>query len=125
MQNFRQWALAAALLTTAALPASANELAESATQLCDKIKQCTIAQMGEADLTPAMRQRIEPMINSMCYSMRAGIEEVPTNHELYQPAVACMKSMASLSCDDFQDANRVQTPECKDYQEQAEAAMDQ
>ena len=123
MQTLRQIALAAAVAL--ALPAAANELTDAATGLCENIKQCTLAQMGDADLTPEMREMIEPMVNSMCDAMRAGIEEVPTNHELYQPAVACMQSMSALSCADFQDGDKVQTEECESYQAKAEAAMEQ
>ena len=114
-----------ALSGALALPAGANELASAATDLCENIKQCTMAQIDEADMTPEMREMMAPMIDAMCDSMRAGIQEVPTNHELYQPAVACMRSMANLSCADFQDGEKVQTPECKAYQAKAEAAYGQ
>ena len=125
MMQPKALAAALAMLGLLAVPVTANELADAATELCDKIKQCTMAQINEADMTPEMRQMMEPMINSMCDSMRAGIEEVPTDHELYPGALACMESMSALSCTDFQDGDKVQTPECKAYQAKAEAAYGQ
>ncbi|AQA18195.1 hypothetical protein BST95_08060 [Halioglobus japonicus] len=101
----------------------AEALSDAANAMCEKVKQCTIAHMGEADMTPEMRQMIEPMVNSMCDAMRAGIKEVPTNHELYQPAVACMRSMAELSCSDFQDEQKVHTDACEAYRQQADQVM--
>jgi len=38
--------------------------------------------------------------------------------------VECMRSMAALSCDDFQDESKVETPACKKYQELAEKSYD-
>lgn len=101
---------------------SADDLEAAAMDMCEKVKACSMAQIEESDMTPEMRQMMEPMLENMCASMRAGVQEVPREHDLYQPAVACMRSMAQLSCDDFQDGDRVVTPECRKYQEMVQSS---
>ena len=119
--NFKQVAglvLAAAL----SLPVTADDLVSAANDMCEKVKQCSIAEMSQAEMTPEMRQMIEPMLESMCDQMRQGVQEVPSGHELYQPSVACMRSMANLSCADFKREGGPQTPECEKYRKLAEEA---
>ena len=113
-----KWIFAAMLLVT--MGARADSLADAANDLCEHVKACSMAQIAEEDMTPEMRQMMEPMLENMCAAMRSNIREVPEGHELHDPAVACMRSMAQLSCDDFQDGDRVVTPECQKYQEMAE-----
>ncbi len=93
------------------------ELLDAATALCEKIKTCSMAQVPEADLTPEMRQMMEPMLDNMCASMRSNIQEVPEGHELHDPAVACMRSMAELSCEQMQSEEQAQTAACRKYEE--------
>lgn len=115
--------IATAFLAMSSTVAQADELTDAANQVCENVKQCTLSQMDQSQMTPEIRAMMEPMINSMCDAMRAGVKEVPTNHELYQPAVACMRSMAELSCEDFQNEESFQTAACKDYADRAEKAM--
>ncbi len=98
----------------------AGDLDSAAFDLCEKVKACSIAQIAEADLTPELKQMMEPMLESVCDTMRAGVQEVPSDHPLHGPAVDCMRSMAALSCEDFQDEQKVATPDCRAYQETAE-----
>ncbi len=110
----------ATMLTAAlSLPVAADDLVSAASDMCEKVKTCMLAQMNEADLTPEMRQMMEPMAASMCDQMRQGIGEMPTGHALYEPAVACMRSVANLSCEAFQEGSSAETPECKKYRELA------
>ena len=95
---------------------SANEIEQAATELCEKVKACSMAHIAEADLTPEVRQMMEPMLKNMCDTMRAGVAEVPVDHQLYQPSVDCMRSMAGLSCQDFEDEQKLQTPASENYQ---------
>lgn len=111
-----------ALTLAVSLPVVADELLSAANDMCEKVKSCSLQQIAKSDMTPEMRQMMEPMLESMCDSMRQGIQEVPRGHALYAPAVACMRSMANLSCEDFMDEGRVETPACKAYQEMAEKA---
>ena len=94
----------------------ATEFGDQAIAMCEKVKQCALDQMGAADMTPQMRQSITPMLENMCVSMQDQFQEVPTDHELYDPAVECMSSMATLSCEDLMEGN-AETQQCRDYQE--------
>ncbi len=110
--------LAALLLGCAlAAPLAAEELTAAAMGLCEKVKSCAMQQIASEDLTPEMRQMMQPMLDNMCANIRSNIGEVPTGHPLYQPAVACMRSMEGLSCEKMQDPAQMQTPECEKYQE--------
>ncbi len=124
MHALARVAMATALITLAPL-ATAETLPEAADRVCEKIKQCTLSQIDQADMTPEMREMMMPMVNSLCDAMREGINEVPTGHELYPPALACMQSMAELSCADFQDAEKSQTAACQAYREKVEATYGQ
>lgn len=118
MSKYRVAALS--LFALATLPAMADDIGSAANDLCEKVKACSIAQIEEQDLTPELRKMMEPMLESMCDAVRQGVQEVPRGHELYDPAVACMRSMAGLSCEDFQDDTKVETDACKKYQSLAE-----
>jgi hypothetical protein len=114
MQGLRFALLAAAFVNTPAL--AENELQQAADALCQKVRSCALAQVRQQDMTPEMQAMMEPMLKSMCASMSAGIEDAPADHKLYQPAVACMRSMAALSCEQM-EALDDGTPECRRYQE--------
>lgn len=119
MPHKRQMLLAVAIFLAGA-PALAEEqrgeLIDAATALCEKVKTCSMAQVPEADLTPEMRQMMEPMLENMCESMRSNIAEVPEGHQLHDPAVACMRSMADLSCEQMQSEQQAQTEACREYE---------
>ena len=110
----------AGLIFAAGAAAQTEELVEAATALCEKVKTCSMAQVPKEDLTPEMRQMMEPMLENMCSAMRSGVQDVPTGHGLYKPALACMRSMAALSCEQMQDQQQVQTDACKEYEKLAE-----
>jgi hypothetical protein len=95
--------------------ACAGELTDATQALCDTVKSCALEQVAQEDLTDEMREMMVPMLENMCTTMRNQVEEVPTGHELYQPAVACVRSMVSLSCEQLRDIDRGQTPECAEY----------
>lgn len=97
------------------LPAHADELTDAAMNLCEKVKVCALAQVAEEDLTPEVRQMMQPMLDNMCTEMQSSLEEVPAGHPHYEPAVACLRSMEELSCEMMQDEQRIKTPECGAY----------
>lgn len=99
--------------------ARAEDLAAAAQTLCEKVKSCALAQLEGEALTPQAREMMQPALDSMCTQVQGGVEQVPTGHALYQPAVACMQSMNTLSCEMMQDPNTVQTPACKEYEKLA------
>ena len=103
-------------------PAQADELGDAAQTLCEKVKSCAIAQMEGQNIPEETRQMMQPMLDNMCTQVRGKVGEVPTGHPLYKPAVACMESMNSLSCENMQDAGAMTTPECEEYEELAREA---
>lgn len=99
--------------------ASADDITSAAKDLCEKVRSCAMSQVAEEDLTPELRQMMEPMLDNMCANMQSKVQEVATGHPLYQPSIACMRSMEALSCEDMQDPARMQTPECEAYEKLA------
>jgi hypothetical protein len=95
--------------------AGADEFGSEALAMCEKVKQCAIDRMGTEDMTEQMRQSITPMLENMCVSMQEQFQQVPTDHELYQPALACMRSMVALSCEELMDG-AADTAQCREYQ---------
>ncbi|MGB1140000.1 MAG: hypothetical protein ACPG1A_03810 [Halioglobus sp.] len=100
-----------------AAPLAADEFTDVAMGLCEKVKSCAMKQIATEELTPEVRQMMEPMLENMCANMQANIGEVPTGHELYEPALSCMRSMEQLSCERMQDPDSMRTPECDKYQD--------
>jgi hypothetical protein len=101
------------------LPAGADDMAAAAEAMCENIKTCSMAEIAESGMTPEMRQMMEPMLENMCASMRGQMGEIPSGNANYDSAVACMRSMAALSCEDIKDTNKVVTPECEVYEDMA------
>lgn len=114
--------IAAILAVALAGPLAADELTEASRGLCDNVKTCALEQMATQELTPEMREMMEPMLANMCTQMNSKIKEVPTDHGLYKPAVACIRSMQSLTCEQMQNGMQTQTPECQQYEKQVKAA---
>lgn len=102
------------------LPVQAEKMTEASLALCEKVKGCALEQLQQEEFTPEMRQMMEPMLNGMCQAVRAQITEVPTGHPLYAPALACMESMAQLSCAALQGGDDIKTAACEEYRRQAE-----
>lgn len=97
----------------------ADNLADAANDLCEHVKACSMAQIAQEEMTPEMRQMVEPMLDNMCANMRGRVEDVPTGHPLYQPAVSCMRSMTQIGCDAMTSGDSMHTEECKKYEDMA------
>jgi hypothetical protein len=110
------------LMLAAAIPARAEEIAVAAQDLCEKVKSCAMAQVAEEDLTPEVREMMQPMLDTMCENMQSSVGEVAVGSPLYVPAVTCMRSMESLSCEQMQDPRSMETPECETFQQLAREA---
>jgi hypothetical protein len=98
------------------VPAGADELAEAGLTLCEKVKSCALAQVAEEDLTPQAREMMQPMLDSMCAQVQGAASNVPVGHPLYAPAVACLQSMNSLSCEMMQDTVQARTAACETFE---------
>jgi len=55
----------AMLMLAMAMPAAAQDFEKASMAMCEKVKTCTLEQMGQRDLTPEMRQMMEPMLKTM------------------------------------------------------------
>ena len=101
---------------------SAEELTDAAKLLCDTIKSCALEAVAGPDLTEELRQQMNPVLENNCAQMRSRVQAVPANHKLYQPAVGCLRSMASLSCTQLYDASEYKTLACTAYDRLANTA---
>lgn len=100
----------------------ADDLTDAAEGLCDTIKTCALEAVAGQDLTDELRTKMAPVMDNSCAEMRSQVQTVPPGHKLYQPAVACLSSMSSLSCPQLHDAGEVKTPECTEYERLVKAA---
>jgi len=110
------------LLCGAALSFSsiADEYTDASLALCEKVKSCALAQMDSQEITPEVRQMMQPMLDNMCTSMLASVPEVAKDHAMYEPAVACMNSLDALSCEEIQGEEGSKTDACMEYEKMAE-----
>jgi hypothetical protein len=113
------WAVAALSLSAYGM---SEPIGDAAQALCEKVKACSMAQIAEEDMTDEMRQMMEPMLENMCANMGAGVEDVPTGHALYKPALACMEEMAAMSCDEMDNMGDAEPAACAEYQRLAKEA---
>jgi hypothetical protein len=77
---------------------SADELTDASEHLCDTIKTCSLEAVAGQDLTDELRQQMNPVLERNCADMLSRVQAVSASDKLYQPAVGCLRSMASLSC---------------------------
>ena len=101
---------------------SADELTDAVEGLCDTIRTCALEAVAGPDLTDELRQKMAPVLENNCAQIRSRVQAVPANHTLYQPAVGCLRSMASLGCAQLYDASEFKTPECTEYDRLVKAA---
>jgi hypothetical protein len=107
------------LLSLLCVYAAADELGDAARGLCDAVKSCALEQVEREDLTPEIRQMMEPMLENMCITIEANVQQIHADHSLYKPAVACMRSLESLTCAQMQSLDRSTTPACQEYEKMA------
>lgn len=102
--------------------AGADELTDAAQGLCDSIRTCALESASKEDLTPEVLDMMAPMLDNMCANMRSKVQDVPVGDGLYEPAVGCMRSLESLTCEQMQSPELAATPECKEYERLAREA---
>ena len=94
---------------------SADDLTDAAEGLCDTIRTCALEAVAGQDLTDELRHKMDPILANNCAQIRSRVQVVPANHELYQAAVGCLRSMESLSCPQLHNMSEIKTPECAEY----------
>lgn len=93
---------------------SAQDFEQASKSACEKLKSCAMAEMvQEEGITPEMRKMIQGMVDGLCENIMS-FEQIEPFDDLYQPATACMNSMAALSCSQIEDD--VKTNECDEFE---------
>ncbi len=100
----------------------ADDLSGATEGLCDTIRSCALEAVAGQDLTDELQASIAPMVAGHCATMSSLVQTVPAGDKLYQPAVGCLRSMESLSCEQLRTVRRVKTPECTEYDRLASEA---
>jgi hypothetical protein len=93
----------------------ADELTDATEELCDTIKSCALEAVAGPGLTEELQEEMAPVLENSCTDIRGRVQAVSANHSLFQPAVGCLRSMATLSCERLHNAGLVKTPECTEY----------
>jgi len=94
-------------------------LNDAAKKLCDKSKVCLQQEMAaEDDLPPGMAAMLDNMMGELCKQYMS-IATVGENHEIIEPATACLNSMADKSCDELLNGEET-TVACQRYESVAE-----
>ena len=101
---------------------NADELTDAAAELCDTIKACAMEAVAGANLSAELQAMMEPVWQSNCAELSKQVLAVPASNPLYQPATACLSSMASLSCSMLYNMSQVKTAECAEYEKLLKAA---
>ncbi|SON57192.1 hypothetical protein HDIA_3651 [Hartmannibacter diazotrophicus] len=125
LNAMKKTSILAALALLSCLPATAatasDEFATTTLQLCDKMKGCAVQQLDQAEgMTEAMKAQIMQGLEMMCVGINQNFSTVARFHALYDPAVACMKSMTALTCEELEGDGADATEECQEYQRLAD-----
>ncbi|WP_026376411.1 hypothetical protein [Aestuariibacter salexigens] len=97
--------------------ADVKDLQAASQALCDKLRECTLQNMQQAEnITPEIRQMAEAMVSGMCAQFVTA-EQIKPYPDLVEPATACLQSAAALSCSDFEQ--NPQTPACQAFEQKA------
>ncbi|PIE39524.1 MAG: hypothetical protein CSA53_01060 [Gammaproteobacteria bacterium] len=105
--------------------AQADELSVLSSNLCEKMKACALEEMQSEGMDVSMRAMIQPMLDNMCVSMAQYTAAVAQHSDLRGPATACLKSLQGFTCADFKRGQQGSTPECREFEEKANAARKQ
>lgn len=103
----------------------ADDMQGSLNKLCKTIQHCAMEQAG-SNANKEMQALLQPMLDAMCQQMEQGYTEALTEQpQLESKALACVQSLAALSCDELlsrQDEESV-TKACETYKQEAQAAQ--
>lgn len=100
--------------------AVADDFADASAALCEKMKTCAAAQMGDLDsMSDDMKAQIMTSLEGMCMGIEQNYSAFRAYNDLYVPATACMKSMSELSCAELEAGNEDATPQCAAFREAA------
>lgn len=108
------------LLSSVALSA---DLQSKTDQLCDKVKVCSLEQMGQQDLPEEMKAMMMAMFESACSVYIKPYAASVDDAGLSKKAIKCMDSFIDKDCSEIMSGQgEVETPECEEYKAAAEDA---
>lgn len=94
----------------------AGSLEDAYELMCEKMQSCAVKSIEVSDLPPEMRAMVLQSLEGACMGIQQQFSGITTAHPLYGSASACLKSMASLSCDEIENQGERTTPECARYE---------
>ena len=113
-----------------ATAAQGADFEEASMALCEKMKQCTLAEMGDQEgMSPEMKDMIMNSMAGICDAMQAQFSSVQQlsgdEEDIAEAAGECMQSMAELSCSELMGGGeQPDTQACQDYQTLAQEYTD-
>ncbi len=108
------------LIAMAPMSVYSDAFLEAASAMCEKSKQCAKASLAGEAMAPEMEAMLMQHIDQLCMTMQGQFSRMASasGHPLYQPATACMRSLAEQSCAEL-EASDNSTPACARYEAQA------
>ena len=92
-------------------------------ELCDRVKQCGLAQLVANDLPEIMQDFVVQTVISQCVTIASSYKTKVLEADLENEAKACVHSLESQSCDDMLASNgEASTEECNDFLVLAESS---
>ena len=102
----------------------ASEFEDTANALCAHTKACGLKRAwANMKVTPQIEAMIEQMSVQACVALKATFSHAHSSSEMNDKAIDCMKSMQTLSCEQFETFEEDTTPECGDYFGQVKQQM--
>lgn len=103
--------------------AFSDDLQSKTDKLCDKVKTCSLEQMGQQDLPEEMKAMMMAMFESTCSVYVKPYIAAVDDAGLAKKADKCMDSFIDKDCSEIMSGqDGVETPECKEYEAAAEEA---
>lgn len=102
--------------------ADMGEFQAETAKLCEKMKACAKAEMGDmSEIPPEMRGMIDAALNQACASINIYQQTAMLDKSLINAGTACMQSMNKMSCDALQNSEDEDiTPACGKFREMGE-----
>lgn len=109
------------LALTQTAVAGKKEFQAEADKMCEKMKACAKAEMGDmSEIPPEMRGFIESALDQACASINIYQQTAMLDKSLIDAGTACMESMNKMSCDELQNAGDSFSPECDKFEKMGE-----
>ena len=103
------------IVSLASLNVTATDFDKEITQLCDKLKTCTLAEIGASNISPEMELMMKPMIDNICKQMIEQFNSTDIEGIQKEDAISCIKSMSALSFNDLK-GDAAETQACADLE---------